>query len=148
MDGVGRTAWRMLVSRKGLLEWQSSGETNGQGCPNLAASFLSMWGAPALATGVTVYLAISVPLALVIAGPILFLWAASPALAWWISQPRLRREAVLTAGQTLFLRKISRKTWAFFETFVGPEDHWLPPDNCQEYRGTLVAHPAMAGRGA
>ena len=140
LDAIGRTAWRMLVSRKGLLEWQSSGETNGQGCPNLAASFLSMWGAPALATGVTVYLAISAPLALVIAGPILFLWAASPALAWWISQPRLRREAVLTAGQTLFLRKISRKTWAFFETFVGPEDHWLPPDNCQEYRGTLVAH--------
>ena len=45
----------------------------------------------------------------------------------------------LTAEQTLFLRKISRKTWAFFETFVGPEDHWLPPDNYQE-------HPVARGR--
>ena len=59
---------------------------------------------------------------------------------WWISRPLTRRGARLTAEQTLFLRKISRKTWAFFETFVGPEDHWLPPDNYQEYRVATVAH--------
>ncbi|MBK5097895.1 MAG: cyclic beta 1-2 glucan synthetase, partial [Gemmatimonadetes bacterium] len=40
----------------------------------------------------------------------------------------------------LFLRKLSRKTWAFFETFVGPEDHWLPPDNYQEDHLDAVAH--------
>jgi cyclic beta-1,2-glucan synthetase len=28
--------------------------------------------------------------------------------------------------------RLSRRTWAFFDTFVGPEDHWLPPDNYQE----------------
>ena len=72
--------------------------------------------------------------------PILGLWFASPAIAWWISRPLVRREARLTADQTLFLHKISRKTWAFFETFVGPEDHWLPPDNYQEYPVAGVAH--------
>ena len=46
----------------------------------------------------------------------------------------------MTADQTLFLQKISRKTWAFFETFVGPEDHWLPPDNYQEHPVARVAH--------
>ena len=74
------------------------------------------------------------------AGPILILWLASPAIAWWISRPLARREARLTADQTLFLRKLARKTWAFFETFVGPEDHWLPPDNYQEYRAAAVSH--------
>ncbi|MGO9599698.1 MAG: glucoamylase family protein, partial [Isosphaeraceae bacterium] len=34
----------------------------------------------------------------------------------------------------------SRKTWAFFETFVGPEDHWLPPDYYQEHPVAGVAH--------
>ena len=34
--------------------------------------------------------------------------------------------------QELFLRKMARRTWAFFEQFVGPENHWLPPDNFQE----------------
>jgi cyclic beta-1,2-glucan synthetase len=42
--------------------------------------------------------------------------------------------------QIRFLQKISRKTWAFFETFVGPEDHWLPPDNYQEHPVARVAH--------
>ena len=42
--------------------------------------------------------------------------------------------------QILFLKKLARKTWAFFETFVGPEDHWLPPDNYQEHSAPVVAH--------
>ncbi len=47
---------------------------------------------------------------------------------------------MLTADQTIFLRNLSRRTWAFFETFVGPEDHWLPPDNYQEHPVGVIAH--------
>jgi hypothetical protein len=68
------------------------------------------------------------------------LWFASPAIAWWVSLPLTRRRARLTADQTIFLRDLSRKTWAFFETFVGPEDHWLPPDNYQEHPAGTIAH--------
>ena len=46
----------------------------------------------------------------------------------------------LTTHQTIFLRKLARKTWAFFEQFVGPDDHWLPPDNYQEHPVATVAH--------
>ena len=52
----------------------------------------------------------------------------------------LRRAARLTAGQTIFLRKLSRKTWRYFETFVRPEDHWLPPDNYQEHPVARLGH--------
>ena len=75
-----------------------------------------------------------------VAFPILFLWAASPAITWWISLPLTRRKAKLTITQKLFLRDLSRKTWSFFETFVGPEDHWLPPDNYQENPVAVIAH--------
>ena len=34
----------------------------------------------------------------------------------------------------------ARRTWRFFETFVGPEDHALPPDNFQEEPTPVVAH--------
>jgi hypothetical protein len=40
----------------------------------------------------------------------------------------------------IFLRKLSRKTWKFFETFVGPISHWLPPDNYQENPCSVVAN--------
>ena len=99
-----------------------------------------MWIAPAIASAAAIYLVAANPAALAVAAPILFLWFASPAIAWWISRPLARRKATLTVEQTLFLRTLSRRTWAFFETFVGPEDHWLPPDNFQEYRVATVAH--------
>ena len=38
------------------------------------------------------------------------------------------------------LRLTARRTWRFFETFVGPEDHALPPDNFQEEPTPVVAH--------
>src|SRR4029077_4039464 len=62
------------------------------------------------------------------------------AIAWWISRPITRRDAYLTGDQTIFLRKLARKTWAFFEQFVGSDDHWLPPDNYQEHPVATVAH--------
>ncbi len=99
-----------------------------------------MWVAPAIATAAAIHLAASKPVVLAVAGPILFLWFASPGVAWWISRPLARRKATLTAEQTLFLRALSRRTWAFFDHFVGPQDHWLPPDNYQEYRVAAVAH--------
>ena len=77
---------------------------------------------------------------MIVAAPILGLWALSPWFTWWISRPLDRREAKLTADQTIFLRKMARKTWAFFETYVGPDDHWLPPDNYQEHPAPKVAH--------
>src|SRR5207237_10067075 len=73
-------------------------------------------------------------------GPILLLWAISPGIAWWISRPLPRRSNKLTLEQTHFLRKLARKTWAYFEAYVGPDDHWLPPDNVQEHPQTRVAH--------
>ncbi len=46
----------------------------------------------------------------------------------------------LTEGQRRALRRVARKTWLFFETFVGDADHWLPPDNFQEIPDGRVAH--------
>ncbi|MEM5788072.1 MAG: glucoamylase family protein, partial [Syntrophobacteraceae bacterium] len=139
LDAIARTAWRLLVSHKRLLEWNPSGGDRDRRT-GLAGSCRDMWIAPATAVAVAIILALWRPTALFVAAPILALWYASPAVAWWISRPLARREARITNKQTLFLRKLSRKTWAFFETFVGPEDHWLPPDNFQEHPAGAVAH--------
>lgn len=79
-------------------------------------------------------------MALLVAAPILLAWLAAPLLAWWLSRPLKPREAHLSAEQTGFLHRNARKTWAFFETFVGADDHWLPPDNLQEHPVAVVAH--------
>ena len=140
VDAIVRTGWRMLITRNRLLEWSTADDQERNGRTDLGSYCRSMWVAPVLAGAMAIHLTFSVPMTLVMAGPVLCLWFVSPVVAWWISRRLSRREARLTADQTIFLRKLSRRTWAFFETFVGPEDHWLPPDNFQEHPAAVIAH--------
>lgn len=139
LDAMVRTLWRMRVSHRHLLEWTSSGDLD-RSRRGIVAFHRTMWIAPLLALVTASTLAWLAPAVLIVAGPILLLWLAAPSIAWWMSRPLTRREARLTADQVRFLRTLSRKTWDFFERFVGPEDHWLPPDNYQEHPAPVVAH--------
>ena len=139
LDAILRSAWR-LVTHKRLLEWNPSNDSDRHRRTDLAASCRTMWIGPVIAIVTVIYLALSRPAALGVAVPILSLWFFSPAVAWWISRPLARPVSTLTPDQILFLRKLCRRTWAFFETFVGPDDHWLPPDNYQEHPSAIVGH--------
>ncbi|MEW5717132.1 MAG: glucoamylase family protein [Chloroflexota bacterium] len=72
--------------------------------------------------------------------PLLIAWMLSPELAYWISQPYHHAPATLSASERARLRRLARRTWFFFEQFVGPEDHWLPPDHFQQAPRGVVAH--------
>jgi len=140
IDAVLRTIWRMLVAHNRLLEWNPSGDSDRNNRKDLIGACRTMWVSPVIAVSAVIYLAVSRPMVLAVALPVLFLWFISPLIAWWISEPLKRGEARLSADQLIFLRKVARKTWAFFETFVGPEENWLPPDNYQEHPLARVAH--------
>jgi cyclic beta-1,2-glucan synthetase len=140
LDAILRTNWRLLVTKKRLLEWTPSVHPDFDSSSGILACYKSMWIAPVISIVSAVYLAAFTPQILMVAGPILFLWMASPTIAWWISLPISRRKPRLTADQITFLLKTSRKTWAFFEKFVGADDHWLPPDNYQEHPIAVLAH--------
>jgi len=138
IDAIARSSWRMLVSKRKLLEWKA---------PNLARSSLdleanwrNMWFAPALAVGTAVLLTFAHPFALFAAAPLLLLWFLSPIIAWWVSLPAVQRSAHLSGEQTRFLQRLARRTWHFFDTHLGPQDNWLAPDNVQEHPHTGVAH--------
>ena len=144
VDAIVRTIGRTLITRRRLLEWNPSSEVdralNRSDRTGLIASYRAMAVAPMLAAATFADLVATHAAVLATAAPILLLWAASPALAWWISRPLPRRAARLTDDQTRFLRRLARKTWAYFERYVGPDDHWLPPDNVQEQPAASVAH--------
>ncbi|MEP7151996.1 MAG: glucoamylase family protein, partial [Nitrospira sp.] len=139
LGAILRTAGRMWLTRTRLLEWSPSSTVN-KTRTGLTGEYRSMWVGPGIAVVTAIYLMLSRPDALLVAVPILSLWGASPFFTWWISRPIARYEATLTADQTIYLRKMARKTWSFFETYVGPDDHWLPPDNYQEHPVPRVAH--------
>ena len=138
LDAILRTLWRLRVSRQHLLEWRASSLGGGGG--GLADSWRTMWFSPALALGVAAALLAWRPAAFPVAAVLLLLWLVAPVIGWWISRPIARQVAQLSAEQNQFLHVLSRKTWAFFDTFVGPEGNWLPPDNMQEHPVTVVAY--------
>jgi len=154
LDAILRTWARVVFTKRRLLEWNPSAEvqraaadggaTENDAQPGVLAAALrgyaSMWVAPAIAAAIAVLLLGIRPDALDVAAPLLGLWLCAPAIAWWISRPLPRQSVVLDAEQSLFLQKLARKNWAFFERFVTAEEHWLPPDNFQEHPVEVVAH--------
>jgi cyclic beta-1,2-glucan synthetase len=73
--------------------------------------------------------------------PLILVWIVSPQVAYWISRRReYKLGEVLSEDELGELRAIARWTWLYFERFIGPEDHWLPPDHFQEDPKGAVAH--------
>jgi cyclic beta-1,2-glucan synthetase len=147
LDAIVRTLWRLHVSHRGLLEWQTSAEASAVSAEgpatalgDLAATYRRMGAAPATALITFAVITVVRPEALVAALPLLLLWAGAPAIIWWLNQPLARRQSTISDAQALQLRVLARRTWAFFETFVGPADHHLPPDNVQQHPVARIAH--------
>ena len=142
LDAIGRTLWRIFVSRRNLLNWTSAAHMAARlkiGNPRLTA-WREMWMTPSVTAVTAVLLAAVDPLAFPAAFPLLLLWFASPEIAARISRPGRMRAEELEPKDRIFLRQIGRKTWLFFESFVGPDDNWLPPDNFQEDPRADIAH--------
>ena len=72
--------------------------------------------------------------------PLLLAWLIAPQIAYVISQPVNHITTQLSEPQRRQIRRLARRTWAFFEQFTGPNDHWLPPDHFQESPRGSVAH--------
>jgi cyclic beta-1,2-glucan synthetase len=140
LDAIIRTNWRMFISHKHLLEWSPSHHTKKHSPKSLISDYLIMWFAPFNGLVMLVYIIISKPINLLTGLPILVLWIASPGIAWWLSLTLVKTKSALTPEQIIFLRKLSRKTWAFFENFLRKDDNWLPPDNYQEHPVERIAH--------
>ncbi|MBN1791791.1 MAG: hypothetical protein JW830_14920 [Bacteroidales bacterium] len=140
LDAILRTCWRLIISKKRLLEWNSTVKGESHSRFEIIESIRAMWISPLTAILSAAGLLIWFPKTLLMVWPIVGLWFVFPLIAWWISRPLAPHAAKLSDKQFLFLRKLSRKTWSFFETFVGPDDNWLPPDNFQEHPVEVTAH--------
>ncbi len=140
LDAIVRSCWRMKISHRSLLEWTTHQEAGRIGVSNIFGSYRVMWPAPVVGAALLILtgiLPVSFSLCCI---PFACAWIFSPLEAWWISQPKISRTRPLSPEQDRYLRRIARKTWRFFETFVTAEDHFLPPDNYQEQPVEVVAH--------
>jgi cyclic beta-1,2-glucan synthetase len=140
LHAIGITLLRMGQGRR-LLEWTSAAHVGGR----LAAGSMrggqwrETWPSPVFAAVLLPAFAF-VPRGFAAAAPVLCMWFAAPEIACWSGRSRTRRPLALDADARLFLRRVARRTWLFFETYVRPQDNWLPPDNHQEEPVEATAH--------
>jgi hypothetical protein len=139
-DAIVRTNWRMIFTRRKLLEWTPSAAASHIRHDNVAAAYGSMWISPLVSIVSIVWMVQTNAEALYVAAPILILWFFAPALAWRLSRDETEKKPRLSQAQNIFLCKSARRTWSFFEQFVTEEENWLPPDNFQEEPSPVIAH--------
>src|SRR6266545_1260069 len=140
-DAILRTLFPLIVSRRRLLEWVTAAQAESGLDLELSGFYRRMAGGvglAALAGAAALFLAgHGTPLLL----PFLVLWVIAPWIAWKASLPPPTAEAeALSEREKRILRLTARRTFRFFETFVTPEDNYLPPDNFQEEPKPIVAH--------
>ncbi|KOM96135.1 NdvB [Clostridium botulinum] len=149
IDAIIRTLYRLLISKKNLLEWQTAEEAEKTSRKDLKGYIKSMWVGSLIAL-LILYLSIrkSNELAILLV-PACIIWFISPYIAFYVSRD-MKDKLYLNKDNRRLLVNIARRTWAYFEDFVCEDTNWLAPDNYQEepYKGIAYrTSPTNIGMG-
>jgi len=155
VHAIGLTLIRILFTKRRLLEWETAAAAAARSAKLTAAGRMrafakAMWAGPAVAVLLFALTLVTRSEAMGVALPLLVLWFFSPLVAYWLSRPTSAYMVALEPRDRVYLRRVARNTWRYFEAFCGEEDHWLPPDNVQERQERKVARrtsPTNIGMG-
>ena len=139
LDAIFRTIYRMFISKKHLLQWTTAFDMEKKLKNNFRSYLMRMkWSIFISAISIALvvfYSSINSNLAIFICA----LWFISPYVAYAISKEEME-EIKITEENIKLLRKFSRKTWHYYNTFANKENNFLPPDNFQEFPYNGVAN--------
>ncbi len=136
-DAILRTLYRLCISRRHLLEWRPYGAASAEaGARGYWSSMRWSIALALTALALTIWWGGVWQLAL----PFCAVWTLAPVAAWWFSRTAETEDRLtVTPEDTQVLRRVGRRTWQYFDTFVTAEHNWLPPDNFQEIPLPVVA---------
>lgn len=150
IDAIIRTLIRLCISKRNLLEWQSSDSVEKKYSNDFKSYLKRMWIAPIIGL-LVLYLSIYNPIGVIVYSAIVAaLWIVSPYVAYCISRKISENKMILGDEEIVYLRKISRRIYAYYEDFVNEENNYLAPDNYQEKPFKGIAHrtsPTNIGMG-
>src|SRR5881409_2813323 len=133
LDAIVRVIYRRITSHRLLLEWETAADAHRRARSRQLQFILSRLWIPAACVLLFVGTVLWGTAAMVAAAPFLLLGALFPVAVMVINRPaKSWRGGTLTSDDRRFLRAVARRTWRYFDDFVGPQTSWLPPDNVQE----------------
>ena len=158
-DAIVRTLYRLAVSHRSLLEWQTASQSEQVMRDGRRDLWRTMWPAVAIAVLLLVIVGAEevwrssgaapgpIPAAehlrrwLLGAAivPLLVCWVFSPAIARRLSEAVSTDDRRLGAAHRQAAVRYALLHWRFFERFVTARTHWLAPDNMQDDPEQVVA---------
>jgi len=129
VDAIVRVLLRRWVTRRKLLEWETAAEAElGKGRVSIVDRYLNL--SPLLV--IALLIAMKQPSTLIVAAPVLVLWACAEPMSHWLNESPRAVEYEVSAEDKTFLRGVALRTWRFFAEYSNEEHNWLIPDNYQE----------------
>ena len=132
LKAITKTLYRMIISKKHMLEWVTSEEAEQIAKCDLFSYYKQM-------------------VVNVIGGIILFLiyknaviisliWIFTPYIMCMISKDKIKKTNLekLNKDEKTYVFNIAKKTWDFFSDFLNEENNYLIPDNYQEDRKNKI----------
>ncbi|MFL6506180.1 MAG: glucoamylase family protein, partial [Candidatus Udaeobacter sp.] len=133
LDAIVRVIYRRTVSHRLLLEWETAADAHRRARSRQLQFILTRLWIPAGCVLLFIGAASQGTEVMIAAAPFLLLGALFPVAVIVINRPaKSWRGGTLTSDDRRFLRAVARRTWRYFDDFVGPQTSWLPPDNVQE----------------
>jgi cyclic beta-1,2-glucan synthetase len=135
LDAIVRALVRRFITGQRLLEWETAAEAEIQSKRNTPADrYLVLTPVIAVATAILIYFVNPARhhYALMVAAPVLFLWAIAPIVTAWLNaQPAEQHKRLDPAGET-YLQAHSLRIWRYFHQFGVARHNYLIPDNVEE----------------
>lgn len=139
IDAILRTIYRIYISKKDLLQWETALQTEVRLKDSLESFLKPM--TPCIISGAlllllsilgfTESLQLSIPLGL--------LWISAPYVAWFISTKSTETVEELSPEDKNYLHGVALDTWSYFRKNLKPEYNWLIPDNSQLVPQEVIA---------
>jgi cyclic beta-1,2-glucan synthetase len=133
LSAIVTALYRMLVSKRNLLAWVTAADAEKQAGNGLGAVYRKMF--PSVLLGAVALFFSAYPAGSAVG----LVWILSPFFAWAMSQ-KINEKRTLNRADRAFLLHEATLMWRYFTEHLGPEDHFLPPDNVQEQPALGVAH--------
>ena len=132
-DAIVRTLYRIFISKKNLLRWNTAEAVDASIVNTRKGYFLTMWSSllPAFVLVIILFMGHLNPAGMILTAMAVAAWSLVFEIAYRISQPGEKHRLRDKAQDSEVLLDTARRTWQFFKEFSTKENNWLCPDNYQ-----------------
>ncbi|MFZ7120805.1 MAG: GH36-type glycosyl hydrolase domain-containing protein [Eubacteriaceae bacterium] len=139
-DAILRTLYRVFISKENLVVWVTAADAEKKLDNSLVSYFRKMKSSIIISSIIIILTYYFAPHNFFYAALLGMIWCNGPLIAFHISKEKVEVEESIDEKSMAYLKKIARKTWAYYEDFVSDDNNFLPPDNFQIFNSKGIAN--------